>query len=151
MRNQDRCAALHNAAQAGEDALLRLRVDAGEGIVEDENARVADYGAGDSGALLLSAGKRDAALTDNRVVFVGEAFDVGIEAGDFGGLADLVDVVIREAKGDVAADGFAEEIGVLRNIADGAAQRVERPLADRTAIDEEFAFGSFPEARDEGG
>src|ERR1700730_11214867 len=76
VRNQNGGAALHDATQAGEDALFGLRVDAGEGIVEDEDARVADDGASDGGALLLSAGERDAALADNRFVFVGEAFDV---------------------------------------------------------------------------
>jgi hypothetical protein len=151
VRNQNRGAALHDAAKTGQDALLGLRVDAREGIVEDEDAGVADDGAGNGGALLLSAGEGDAALPDYRVVFVGEAFYIGIEVGDFGGLADLVEIVIRETESDVAADGFAEEIGVLGNVANGAAECVQRPSTDGAAIDEEFAFRSFPEARDEGG
>src|SRR3982074_788785 len=40
VRNQNRGAAAHDAAQAREDALLGLRIDAGKGIVEDQNARV---------------------------------------------------------------------------------------------------------------
>src|SRR6266849_6661720 len=151
VRNQNGGAAVHDAAQAGKNALLGLRVDAGEGVVEDEDAGVADDSAGDSSALLLSTGQGDAAFSDNRFVFMGEALDVGIETGDFGGLTNLIEIVIGKAEGDVAADRFAEEVGVLRDVADGAAQGVERPFADGAAIDEEFVFGSFPEARDERG
>src|SRR6266852_84175 len=104
VRNQNGGAAVHDAAQARKNALFGLRVDAGEGIVENEDARVTDYGAGDGGALLLAAGQSDAALADNRFVFMGEALDVGIEAGDFGSLADLVEIVVGQTEGDVAAD-----------------------------------------------
>ena len=151
MRNQNCGAAFHDAAEAREDALFGLRVDGGKGIVEDQDARIANDGAGDGAALFLSAGESDAAFADDGVVFVGEGFDVGVEIGDFGGGADLLDAVFGEAEGDVAADGFAEEIGVLRNVADGAAQIFERPFADGVAVDEELAVGSFPEARDERG
>src|SRR5713226_2254310 len=151
VRNQNGGAAVHDAAQARKNALFGLRVDAGEGIVENEDARVTDYGAGDGGALLLSTGQSDAALADNRFVFMGEALDVGIEAGDFGGLADLVEIVVGQTEGDVAADGFAKEVGVLRDVADGAAQGVDGPFADGAAVDEDFAFWGFPEAGDEGG
>src|SRR4029077_8271319 len=105
-RNQNGGAAVHDSTQAREDALFGLRVDAGKGIVEDEDARVTDDGAGDGGALLLSTGERDAAFADNRFVFMGEAFDIGIEAGDFGGLANLVEIVVGKTEGDVAADGL---------------------------------------------
>src|ERR1700720_1042477 len=76
VRNQNRGSAVHHAAEAGEDALFSLCIDAGKGVVEDEDARVADDGAGDGGALLLSAREGDAALADNRFVLVGEAFDI---------------------------------------------------------------------------
>src|ERR1700747_939489 len=65
VRNQNGGAAVHDAAQASENALFGLRIDAGEGSVEDEDARVADDGAGDGRALLLSAGERDAAFAHN--------------------------------------------------------------------------------------
>ena len=60
------------SAQAREDALFGLRVDGGKGIVEDEDARIANDRAGDGAALFLSAGERDAAFADDGVVFVGE-------------------------------------------------------------------------------
>ena len=79
----------------GEDALFGLRVHGGKGIVEDQDARIADDGAGDGAALFLSAGESDAAFADDGFVFVGEAFDVGVEVCDFSGGADLIDAVIR--------------------------------------------------------
>ena len=91
VRNQNCGAALHHGAEAGEDALFGLSVHSGKGIVEDEDARVANDGAGDGASLFLSAGERDAAFAERRVVLVGEFLDVGIEIGDFCGGADLVD------------------------------------------------------------
>ncbi len=88
MRNQDGGAAFHNTAETREDAFLGLGVDGGKGIVEDQDARIADDGASDGAALLLSAGQGDAALTDYGVVFFGEGFDVGIEVGNFRGGAN---------------------------------------------------------------
>src|SRR5713226_2939940 len=151
VRNQNGGAPVHDAPQAREDALFGLGVDAGEGIVKDQDARVPDNAAGNGSALLLSAGEGDTALANDGFIFVGEAFDVGIEAGDFGGLANLIEIVSREAKGDIAADGFAEEISVLGDVADGATKSVKRPFADGAAIDENFAFRSFPQASDQRG
>ena len=105
---------------------------------------ITNDGAGDGAALFLTAGESDAAFADDGVVFVGEAFDVGVDVCDFGGCADLIDAVFGETEGDVAADGFAEEIGVLRDVADGAAKIFERPFADGVAVDEELAVREIP-------
>ena len=59
--------------QAAQDALLGVGIHAGKGIVENQDARIAKDGAGQGGALLLAAGKRDAALADHGVVSGGEA------------------------------------------------------------------------------
>ena len=70
--DEDRGAALHDFAQAGEDLLLGVGVDGGQCVVEDEDAGVAEHGAGDGGALLLAAGEGDAALADHGVEAAGE-------------------------------------------------------------------------------
>ena len=118
----NRGAAAHDAAQAAENALFGLRIDARKRVVEDQDARIADDRAGQSGALFLAAGKRDTALADHGVVLRGEFLHVAVEAGDFGGFADAIEIASGHSEGDVFADGFAEEIGVLRHVADGAAQ-----------------------------
>src|SRR5216683_1787998 len=107
VRNQNRRTAFHDSAQSGEDALLGLRVHGGKGIVEDQNSRIADDGARDRGALFLSTGESDAALADHGLVGLGEVLDVTVQAGNFGCIADTLLVILRQAEGDVSADGFA--------------------------------------------
>src|SRR5450759_2779022 len=126
-----------------EDFVFGVGVDAGEGVVEDEDAGAAEQGAGDGGALLLASGERDAAFADGGVVALGETFDVLGDVGGFGGGFDVrewgVAIFFGYAEGDVFADGVAEEECFLGNEADVAAQGVERELADGAAVDEDGA------------
>ena len=59
---------LPDLAQRAQDPLLGLRIDGAQGVVEEEDQRVAHESARDRGALLLSAGERHTALADHRVV-----------------------------------------------------------------------------------
>src|SRR5260370_4203426 len=151
VRDQNRRAAFHDSAQSGKDALLGLCVHGGKGIVEDKNSRIADDGARSRGALLLSAGERDAALADHGLVGFGEVLDVTVQAGNFGCIADTLLVIFSQAEGDVAADGLAEQIRVLRHEADGLAQGGERPLAYRTPVNQDRIIRRFPETCNERG
>ena len=56
-----------------ENPLLGLGVDRGERVVEYQQARAPQQRPGDSRALLLPAGKGDAALADQRLPAVGKA------------------------------------------------------------------------------
>src|ERR1700675_2357096 len=102
-----------------QDFVLGVGVDAGEGIVEDQDARAAEKGAGDGSALLLASGESDAAFSDGGVVAFGETFDVLRDVGGFGGGFDVVQLGLaifsRYAEGDILADGVAEEEGFLGN------------------------------------
>ena len=151
--DEDGGATAHDFAEMIEDFVLGVGVDAGKGIVEDEDAGAAEKGAGDGGALLLAAGESDAAFADGGVVAFGEAFDVVGDVGGFGGGFDVVerDVAIftRHSKSDVFADGVAEEKCFLRNETDVAAQGVERELADGASVDEDGAGRGVVNARDE--
>src|SRR5713226_2556396 len=105
-----------------EDFVFGVRVDAGEGVVENENAGAAEKGAGDGGALLLASGESDAAFADRGVVAFGETFDVLGDVGGFGGGFDVVElrlaVFLRYAEGNIFADGVAEEECFLGNESD---------------------------------
>ena len=83
--------ALHEDAQAGVDLLLDLDVDGAGGVVEDQDRRVDQQGAGDGDALALAARERVAALADHGVVAVVEGGDEPVGAGGPGGGLDLVD------------------------------------------------------------
>ncbi len=56
--------------------------------------------------------------------------------------------VLSDINLKIPADCFAEQISVLGNVTDGAAQRFKRPVLNRVAIDQYRAFGRFPKARD---
>ncbi len=59
-------APLHQPLQRQLDQPFGLGVDAGGGVVQDQDARVLEQGAGDGDALLLPAGEGDAPLADLR-------------------------------------------------------------------------------------
>src|SRR5579863_4379086 len=104
-----------------ENFIFGVGVDAGERVVEDENLGIANYGAGDGGALLLPAGERDAAFADQRLVTFGEAFDVGGNVGGLGGVVNLAVGGGVDAESNIFADAVAEEECFLRNESDIAA------------------------------
>ena len=54
------------------DQGLVLDVDGAGGLVEDQDGRVAEHGAGQGDPLPLAAGEAEAALADDRVVAVGQ-------------------------------------------------------------------------------
>src|SRR5438874_656561 len=94
VRNQNRRAAAHDAAQAGENFFLSLCVHAGERVVQDQNARIAHNGPGNRSALFLSARESDAALSNGRVVPGGKVLYVPMKAGDFRRFAGALGMVI---------------------------------------------------------
>ena len=123
MRDEDGGAAAHDIAQMVQDLVFGMRIDAGESIVEDQDSRIADEGAGDCGALLLASGKGDAALTDHRLVAFGKALDVGGDVGGFGGVVDLLVGGGVDSQGNVVTDAIAKQKRLLRDEADTLAER----------------------------
>ena len=148
--DEDGGAALHDLAQAGEDLLFGVGVDGGERVVEDEDARVADEGAGDGGALLLAAGEGDAALADHGVEAAREFEDLVGDVGGRGGFQDLLGAV---ASGRPKAM-FCAMVSEKRKVSCGtkpmfAAQVGEGVLADGRPSIRTEPCGRVVEARDE--
>src|ERR1039457_3029963 len=81
----------HDLAEVVEDFVFRLGIDTGEGVVQDQDTRAAEQGAGNGGALLLASGEGDAALAYGGVVAFGKRFDVLGNVGDLGGGFDVVE------------------------------------------------------------
>ena len=71
-------------SEVREDLLLRLGVDGGDGIVQDEDLGVLHEGARDGDALLLPARDGDAALAEHGHVFILEIDDVVVHGGKAG-------------------------------------------------------------------
>ena len=149
--NQHRRPLPQDRIQAAQDSLFGSRIHAGKGIVQDQNFGIADHGAGDGRALLLAAGERDAALADHGVEFGGELIDFSGDAGDLGGIVNLLVGGVIDAEGEVFAQGLAEQESVLRHVTHRPPQRFERPFPNRTAIDQQRSRRRVPEPRDQRG
>ncbi len=65
-------AAFEHALDGALDLVFGGAVDGAGRVVEDQDARVGEQGAGDGDALALAAGERHPALADHRLVAVGE-------------------------------------------------------------------------------
>ena len=158
MGDEDRGAALHGFAEAGEDLLFGVGVYAGQGVVEDQDGGIAEDGAGDGGALLLAAGEGDAALADDGAEAAGELEDLVGDVGGAGGGFDLLvegqggvfAVGCGDSKGDVVGDGGGEEEGLLGDEADGRAEGVEGVVAEGAVVEEDGVGWGVVEAGDEG-
>ena len=149
MGDEDRGPSLHDLAQVIEDLVLGLGVDAGQGVVEHQNARVAYDRAGDCRALLLAAGERQPALADGGRVLLGKAsISVAMRAISAARRISFFAGVVG-AKGDVFPDGRAEKKSFLRDEADVAAKVFQRELADRPSVDQHHARLGVVNARNE--
>ncbi len=90
-------------------------VDRAGGLIEYEQCRVGEEGAGDRDQLFLPGADVAALVVDHRVVAVGEAVDEPIDEGGLGRLEHLVLCRIRPAVHDVLADGAPEQPRVLED------------------------------------
>ncbi|GHJ18900.1 hypothetical protein TPA0909_05140 [Streptomyces albus] len=140
-------AARHHTAQRVVDLVLDAGVHGGGRVVQEQQPRVAEQGAGQGYALALAAGEGQSLFADGGVVAVGQLLDETVRLGGLGGGADLFVGGVGRPVGDVLADGRGEEEGVLGDQSDGAAQRVECQLADVLAADAHGAAGHVVVAR----
>ena len=135
MRDEDGGAPLHDLAQVIQDAVFGLRVHAGQRVVEHQDARIANQGAGNRRALFLSAGERYAALAHQRVVALRESPRCrSAMLAASAARRTSSSVACSRAESDVLADGVAEQKRLLRHEADvarAATQAGTRGSADR--------------------
>ncbi|MNX93450.1 hypothetical protein D3C86_1256330 [compost metagenome] len=109
-------------------------------LVEQQDRRIAQDGAGNGDALALAAGKRHAAFTHLGIISIGETFDEAVSLCGDGGGAHLLACRVRSAKGDIVVDGGGEYRHILRNDGQARAQIGEGDVADIRAIDGDAAL-----------
>src|SRR6185437_6241796 len=152
--DEDGGAALHDLAQVVQDLVFRLGVHAGEGIVQDEDAGVADDGPGDGGALLLATGQSNATLSHRGGVLLGKILDIGGDAGTLRRQADRLFIGLVGAESDVLLHRIAEQERFLGHKADRAAQGFQRVIGDGAAVEQDASGGRVVNAgnqADQGG
>ena len=101
------------------DFLLGVAVERGGRLVEQQDRRRLEDGAGDGDALLLAAGQLQPALADLGLVAVRRHADEVVDLREPRRLLDLGVGRLPAAVADVVADGVVEQHGVLRDHADG--------------------------------
>ena len=135
MRQDQGRAALRQPVEPALDDRLVLGIDRGQGLVEDQDRRIAQQRPGDRQALALAARQIDAALADQRLVAVRQLQDEVMRVGVARGGFELGLGRIRLAEAQILLDRAVEQIGVLVHHGDLAAQRLGIEGADILAAD----------------
>src|SRR6266702_6916061 len=141
VRDQEGRATGGHALQGVDDRPFVLLVQAGGGLVQDEDRGLADRRPGDRDALALAVRERHAALTQHRVIALRQRLD---EAGGVGETRRRLDRFRRGARsdvGDVVAHRRGEEQAVLKHHAHLRAERRERVLAHVARVDQHAPRG----------
>ena len=113
--------------------MLILGVDAGGGLVQEDDGGVLQDGPGDGDPLLLAAGERAAALADDGVIAIGQGHDEVVAAGLLGGGDHLLLRGVGLAEEKVCPDGIVEEVDILEDHGEVGEQTVAGELPEVVA------------------
>ena len=149
VRDRQRRAVLRDPLEFRLDRLLRLRVERGRGLVEDQDARILEHGARDRDPLLFAARELEAALAHRRFIALRRADDELVDLRQLRGGDDIVVRRAGAAVGDVVFDRVVEEHGILRDDADRRAHAVLAHRADVAPVDRDAPAGDVVEAEQE--
>ena len=138
-------AVLHQAEERLLDDRLVFGIDRRERLVEDEDGRIAQDGAGDGDPLALAAGEPDAAFPDHGLVARRQDGDEVVGVGEAAGFLHLVFGRVGLAELEVVLDGAVKEVGVLVDDRDLPAEIVCRHGPDVAAADRDGALLRVPE------
>src|SRR5579885_2851789 len=126
-------------------------IDVGCRLVEDEDARIGQQGAGEGDELALAHAQVTPAFANGRIVAVGQLQHQFVQADGAGRLLDLFVCGVQATVANVLADSAGEEEWLLQHNADLAAQRTLRHVADIVSIDEDGSLLDVIETRDQAG
>src|SRR6476660_3367814 len=130
MGDDERRALARDPLQRVLDLLLSVAVERRGRLVEHEDGRRFEDGAGDGHALLLAARELQSPLAHERVVALRQRYDKVVDLGKFRRLAHLAVAGLWAPIADVVENGVVEQHGVLGDHADGGAERALRNVAD---------------------
>src|SRR5437763_15974720 len=149
MRNENRRASPHHVTEMIQDLVFGVRIYAGKRIVQNQNAGIANQGAGYCGALLLSAGERDSALANQSFVLFGKLFDVSGYVRCLRRPANFHVAGLGHTESDVLANSFAEEKSLLRNETDVPTKIGQRIVPDGEAVNQNRSGFGIVDARNQ--
>ena len=149
VREYQRRAALHQPVEGGLDDRLVLRVHRGERLVQDQDRRVAEQGAGNRDPLALPAGELDATLTDDRGVALRQPRDELVRVRGARGRLDLLRGGFGLAEAQVVLDAAVEQVGVLVHHRDVGVDIVRAQVAQIVPADPDGAVIRIVEAQEQ--
>src|SRR5215213_6661159 len=128
-----------------------LGVEAGLGLVQDQDGGIPEHGPRDGDALPLSTGEALATLGEHGVVALRQLPDKPFGPGELGDGCDLLPDRPGPPVGYVLGDTSPEQQGVLGHEGYGVAQRLEGKVLDVLPVDEYAPLLRVVQARDEAG
>src|SRR5712691_3770511 len=113
VRHNKRGAAVHHRDHGLVDAPFRFHVNAGGGVIEDQDWGVEQDRPGDGEALALSPRQRHPALAYRGIIAVAKTHDLVVQLGDLGRPDHLLKGGMTRPIGDIVTDSGTEEVDVL--------------------------------------
>ena len=132
--------------QRGLDFALGETVDVRRRLVEHQNAGIRHDGAREAQQLALTDGNIHAALTEDRIVAVRQAFDEIMRADGLGGTDHLVARRVLAVIADIFQHGAGEQERFLQHHGDMTAERFLRHIAHVAPADQDLAVPHIVEA-----
>ena len=151
MGNDNGGTPLQDALQRTLDEHFRVRVDICRGLVQDEDTGIADNGAGEAEQLPLANAEVHAAFSQGRIVALRQSHDE-VVCPDRPGSRDYVRIAGCGAGiADVFPDGPGKQVGLLKDHAHLAHQRLTSYVPDVKAVDHDPTLSDISEAVQQGG
>src|SRR5260370_42311354 len=141
MCNHKHSAPRHEIMQRGLLQRLRLAVESGRRLVQNQYGRVLQQSTRDSNALTLAPGKPHTPFSDDRIVTRWKSENEFVRQGSAGRSFNFLLRNIGLAVSNVVASCIVEQHRVLRDDSDLRSQRSKSDIADVIAIDKQAAAG----------
>ena len=142
--DDDHAAALSVLLQVGQDARCGASVHGGEGVVQQQQRRIDQQGAGNRQPLALAAGQRDATLAHRRVVALRQPADVLVHRCGFCRSPDLRAAGVGPGQCNVLGHAGGEQERLLRYPGYCRAQRAQAVVVQRNAAPADLALVGRP-------
>ena len=140
MGNDKAGAALHQMVHGFLDGDLRAGIHAGGGLVEDEDLRLGDDGAGDGEQLLLALADIAGFLVEHSVVTLRQRAHKVVHLRGLGGRQHILVRSRKAAVADIFQNGAVVQPGILQHHAEHIAQVVAGKLAHIVAVQKDSAL-----------
>ena len=151
MGDDDQGFPLYDLGEGSLNQRFIFRIRIGGRLVQNDDLRVFQKGAGDADPLLLASGELPAGVPGNRVVALFQPQDEVVAAALLCGFLHLLIRCVPSAHADIFPYACVEEVIVLGDIGDAAVVILEGDFPDVRPSQEDSALIHVPEGGDQAG